>query len=203
LYPDVKIVGEITIRIRHNLMAVPGTVEDRIRQVYSHPQALSQCDRYIAKHGWKAVPYFDTAGAAGMVAREGNPEIAAIASAAAAEYHGLKILAEDIESNPRNYTRFAVIAHSDTPDPEKVDKASFVFSLKSHPGALADCLEVLKRRQIDMTKLESRPIAGKPWSYTFYVDVLLPEGPLSFREAEKEMKEVSEDFRNLGYYRSG
>jgi 3-deoxy-7-phosphoheptulonate synthase len=201
-YPDVKIVGEIKIRIRHNLLVVPGTTEEKIRKVYSHPQALSQCEVYIGKRNWIAVPYFDTAGAAGMVARDADPAQAAIASAAAAQYHKLEILAEDIESNPRNYTRFAVVAHADTPEPENVDKVSFTFSIKSHPGALADCLEVLKRHQLDMTKLESRPIAGKPWSYMFYVDVILPGGSASFQGAEVEIQKAAEDYRNLGYYRS-
>jgi prephenate dehydratase len=181
---------------------VPGTTEDKIRKVYSHPQALSQCEVYIGKRNWIAVPYFDTAGAAGMVARDADPAQAAIASAAAAQYHKLEILAEDIESNPRNYTRFAVVAHADTPEPENVNKVSFTFSIKSHPGALADCLEVLKRHQLDMTKLESRPIAGKPWSYMFYVDVILPGGSASFQGAEAEIRKAGEDYRNLGYYRS-
>lgn len=201
-HPDVKIVGEIKIRIRHNLIVMPGTKLSDIKKVYSHPQALSQCAEYIDRQGFSPVPYFDTAGAAGMVAREKDSSIAAIASVAAAEFHGLEILAEDIETNSRNYTRFAVIAHADTAVPDNVDKASFTFAIKSHPGALADCLEVLKKHDIDMTKLESRPIAGKPWSYLFYVDVMLPENYKKFAKVEAEFKDASEDYRNLGVYRS-
>ncbi|RKX94538.1 MAG: phospho-2-dehydro-3-deoxyheptonate aldolase [Spirochaetes bacterium] len=201
-HPDVKIVGEIKVRIRHNLIVIPGTVESGITKVYSHPQALSQCAEYIGKRGWEAVPYFDTAGAAAMVAREKDSTIAAIASAAAAEYHKMEILAEDIETNPRNYTRFAVIASSDTAEPENADKASFTFSIKSHPGSLTDCLEVLKEYGVDMTKLESRPIAGQPWSYMFYVDVMLPENPAVFMKAEAAFRDAAEEYRNLGVYRS-
>lgn len=201
-HPDVKIVGEIKVRIRHNLIVLPGTKEHEISKVFSHPQALSQCAEYIEKKGWDSVPYFDTAGAAGMVARERDSSIAAIASAAAADFHKLEILAEDVETNPRNYTRFAVIAHADTADPENVDKASFTFSIKSHPGSLTDCLEVLKKYGVDMTKLESRPIAGKPWSYMFYVDVMLPEDRSAFEKAEAEFREAAEEYRNLGVYRS-
>lgn len=201
-YPDVKIVGEIKIRIRHNFIVLPGTKLSDIKKVYSHPQALSQCSEYIQREGFIPVPYFDTAGAAGMVAREKDSSLAAIASAEAAAYHGLEILAEDIETNSRNYTRFAVIAHADTAVPDNVDKASFTFAIKSHPGALTDCLEVLKKHDIDMSKLESRPIAGKPWSYLFYVDIMLPENHEDFLKVEAEFRDASEDYRNLGVYRS-
>jgi len=138
-----------------------------------------------------------------MVARESAADIAAIASGEAAVHHGLELLAEDIETNPRNYTRFAVIAAVDTPEPEHVDKASFTFAIKSHPGALADCLSVLKRRGIDMTKLESRPIPGKPWTYMFYVDVKLPDDRALFDATMDELRTVTEEFRNLGVYKSG
>ena len=201
-YPDVKIVGEIKVRIRHNLIVRPGTEESTVKKVYSHPQALSQCADYLDRKGWEVVPYFDTAGAAAMVARGNDSSIAAVASAEAADFHGLTILAEDIETNPRNYTRFAVIAHGDTADPENADKVSFTFSIKSHPGALADCLSVLKTHGINMTKLESRPIAGKPWNYMFYVDAMLPEKPEDFPIAERAFGDAAEDYRRLGVYKS-
>ena len=201
-YPDVKIVGEIKVRIRHNLMVSPGTGEETVRRVYSHPQALSQCAEYLGRKGWEAHPYFDTAGAAAMVAAAGDASIAAVAGAEAAAFHGLSVLAEDIETNPRNYTRFALIAHTDTADPENADKVSFTFAVTSRPGSLADCLAVLKSRGIDMTKLESRPIAGKPWSYRFYVDAMLPERSEDFIIAEQDFSGITEDYRRLGVYRS-
>lgn len=202
-HPDIKIVGEIKVRIRHNLITIRGSKENQIKVVYSHPQALSQCAEFLEKKGYRTKPYFDTAGAAAMVAQKGDPTVAAIASTAAAAFHGLRILAEDIETNPRNYTRFAVIASINSAEVQKADKASLTFSLKSHPGALSDCLQVLKKHEVDMTKLESRPIAGKPWNYMFYVDVKLPRDRKSFELVEREFSAVSEDYRNLGIYRSG
>ena len=200
-YPDVKIVGEIKVRIRHNLIVRPGVALEDVRQVYSHPQALSQCAEYIAKMNWQAVPYFDTAGAAAMVARSDDRTISAIASVSAAEFHKLEILAEDIETNSRNYTRFAVLARVETPVPEDADKTSFTFAIRSEPGSLADCLSVLKKHGINMNKLESRPIAGKPWSYKFYADAMLPSDPTVFAEAEADLKKTAEEYRNLGHYR--
>ena len=202
-YPDVKIVGEIKVRIQHNLIVVPDGEESMVKKVYSHPQALSQCAKFIKKKGWESVPFFDTAGAAAMVCRKKDASLAAIASTDAAAYHGLKILAEGIETNPRNYTRFAIIAHQDTPEPENSDKVSFTITLKSHPGTLVDCLSALKDYKVNMTKLESRPIAGKPWSYMFYVDAMLPEKPGDFDTVEKILREVAEDYRRLGTYRAG
>lgn len=206
-YPDIKIVGEIKVRIRHNLIVIPESTKSSITQVYSHPQALAQCMEYIRRNKWEALPYFDTAGAVAMVARKKDPAIAAIAGTEAAEYHHLTVLEEDLETNPRNYTRFAVIAHIDTANPENADKVSFTFSLKSYPGALADCLVILKNFNVNMTKLESRPIAGKPWSYIFYIDAMLPEkngvaDSEEFERAEKAVIEVAEDYRRLGIYRS-
>ncbi|OQX29808.1 MAG: 3-deoxy-7-phosphoheptulonate synthase [Spirochaeta sp. LUC14_002_19_P3] len=202
-YPDIKIVGEIKIRIQHNLIVLPSAEETDIRKVHSHPQALAQCAQYIAKKGWRTESCFDTAGAAAMVKQEQNIAIAAIASEKAANYHGLKILASSIETNPHNYTRFAVIAHTDTPMPEKADKVSFIITLKSRPGALADCLAVLKKFNVDMTKLESRPIEGKPWSYMFYIDAKLPAAPEDFSAVAQELGDAAEDYRCLGFYRAG
>ncbi len=201
-YPDVKIVGEIKIRIQHNLIALPEGNESQIKKVYSHPQALSQCEKFLREKKWDVIPYFDTAGAAAMVHREQDASLAAIASREAADYHKLKILAENIEANPRNYTRFAIIAHLDTPVPEHTDKVSFIFTLKSHVGSLIDGLDILKEYGVNMTRLESRPIAGQPWNYMFYIDAMLPENPLDFEKVEKALQEVTEDYRCLGTYRA-
>ena len=201
-YPDIKIVGEIKVRIRHNLIGIRGSKRSQVKKVYSHPQALSQCAEFLEKNGYQTEPYFDTAGAVAMVAKKVDPSVAAIASTAAAAFHKLVILAEDIETNPRNYTRFVVIARTDSAAVQNADKVSFTFSLKSHPGALSDCLQVLKKHGVDMTKLESRPIAGKPWNYKFYVDAMLPKVREIFELVEKEFSVTSEDYRNLGIYRS-
>ncbi|RLW68520.1 MAG: 3-deoxy-7-phosphoheptulonate synthase [spirochete symbiont of Stewartia floridana] len=204
-FPDVKIVGEIKIRVEHSLIVLPGSEETGIKEVYSHPQALSQCARFLKEEkrkNWKVMPFFDTAGAAAMIAREKNVSLAAIAGAEAAAYHGLKVLYTGIETNPHNYTRFVVIAHADTPNPENSDKVSFRVTLKSHPGSLADCLSILKNHDVDMTKLESRPIEGTPWKYQFYIDARLPGTPEDFEAVEEELAEATDSYCCLGIYRA-
>lgn len=200
-YSDLRIIGEIKIRIRHNLMAAPGTKLEDIKKVYSHPQALSQCSAYLEKHGIEAVSFFDTAGAASHVAEVKDSTIAAVAGADAAGFYNLEILAEGIETNPHNYTRFAIVARKDMISPdESVDKASIVFSLADEAGSLSSCLSVFSEYNLNMKKLESRPIHGKPWSYMFYVDLDIPEDRTVFDKAVKKIKTLAEDFRILGLY---
>ncbi|MDC7231995.1 MAG: 3-deoxy-7-phosphoheptulonate synthase [Spirochaetales bacterium] len=202
-YVDLGIVGEIKVRIRHNLMAVPGTKLENIKKVYSHPQALSQCSDYLEKEGMESVSFFDTAGAASHVAEAADTTIAAVAGADAAGYYGLEILAEGIETNPHNYTRFAVIARKDMISPDKsVDKASLVFSVADEAGSLSSCLSVFSEYGLNMKKLESRPIHGKPWSYMFYIDLDIPEDRSVFDQAVEKIKTLTEDFRILGLYHS-
>lgn len=202
-YPDVKIVGETKIRVQYCLLALSNAEKSSIKQVYSHPQALAQCEENLNRNGWKAVPYFDTAGAAAMIKEKNDTSIAAIASREAADFYNLKILGEGMETNPNNYTRFVIIAHTDNPEPENANKVSFTFSVKNTPGALADCLQFLKNNNINMSKLESRPIEGKPWSYMFYVDAILPGTPVDFIRTEEKFRAIAEDYRRLGVYRAG
>ena len=200
-YPDLGICGEVKIRIRHTLLASPGTKLDDIKKVYSHPQALSQCAAYLEKRGIEAVSYYDTAGAASYVSKENNPAIGAIAGADAAGFYSLDILADGIETNPHNYTRFAVVARKDMMGrDDSVDKASLVFSLPDEAGSLSSCLSVFSEYHLNMKKLESRPIHGKPWSYMFYVDLDIPEDRSVFDQAVEKIKGLTEDFRILGLY---
>ncbi len=202
-FPDLRIVGETKIRIRHNLLAAPGTKLENIKKVYSHPQALSQCAAFLEKHGIEAVSYYDTAGAASYVSELKDTGVAAIASADAAGFYGLEVLAEGIETNPHNYTRFAIVARQDMISPDKtVDKASLVFSVADEAGSLSNCLSVFSEYGLNMKKLESRPIHGKPWSYMFYIDLDIPEDHSVFKEAVEKIKALSEDFRILGLYHS-
>ena len=202
-YPDLSICGEIKVRIRHNLMAVPGSNLKEIKKVYSHPQALSQCAVYLEKQGMEAVSHYDTAGAASHVAAKGEKGIAAIASDRSAEVYGLEVLAEGVETNPHNYTRFAVIARKDMVKlDDGVDKASVVFATPDEAGALTRCLSVFSEYGLNMKKLESRPIHGKPWSYMFYIDLDIPEDRSGFEKAIDKIKGMSEDFRILGLYQS-
>jgi len=203
LYPDLRITGELKVRIRHNLMACEGADLSTLRKVYSHPQALSQCADFLEKNKLEAVSFFDTAGAASYVAEQNDPSIAAIAGIDAAGVYGLNILAEGVETNPHNYTRFAVIAREDMASvSDDCDKASLVFSTPDEPGALSKCLSVFSEYGLNMKKLESRPIHGRPWSYLFYVDLELPEDRSVFDRAMERITDLTEDFRIMGIYRS-
>ena len=202
-YPDIRIVGEKIIRIVHHLIGLPGATPEGIRRVYSHPQALSQCALFLERFPeWEKVPFYDTAGAVGFIAREARPENAAIASLEAARAHGMKVLKEGIESNSRNYTRFVIIAREETARVREANKASLVFATANTPGSLFQALRVLAERNINMVKLESRPIAGKPWEELFYLDVAIPEAEEPFRLALEELKGVTDGLRILGVYRS-
>jgi prephenate dehydratase len=171
LQNNLHIVGEHFLRVRHCLIAFPGVTKLEIRQVISHPQALGQCAGYLRGIGAKTEPVYDTAGSVKMLKATGEYTTAAIASRKAAEIYGMQILDENIEDNPENYTRFLAIALSPvTPTGEA--KTSIVFILKNQPGALFKALSVFALREIDLTKIESRPLAGKPWEYLFYIDFI-------------------------------
>ena len=201
-YPDIKIVGETKLRIEHHLIALPGTSMDQIKTVYSHPQGLAQCRDFLDGHpDWEQIPFYDTAGSVAMVAEKKDSSIAAIASEKAAGVYGMEILKNGIETNPRNYTRFAVITREDQPDVGSPDKASLVFSLHSHPGALYSTLKILSEGKLNMTKLESRPILGKPWEYMFYVDVDVPEEFDQFMSTVDMLREETASMRILGVYK--
>jgi len=204
-YPDIRIVGEKTIRIIHNLIGLPETDLKDIQRVYSHPQGLSQCARFLDKYpNWEKIPFYDTAGSIAFVAREGKRANAGIASLDAARVHKMKVLKEGIETDSQNYTRFVIIAREELALADRqignANRASLVFSTANTPGSLFRVLQVLAERKINMVKLESRPITGKPWEEMFYVDVDIPEEKRVFQEALEELSEVTETLRTLGLY---
>ncbi len=166
---DLRVSGEIYLPVRHHLMAPPGTRLEDIRRVRSHPQALAQCEDYLAQRGWHPEPWYDTAGSAKDLAAHPEAGVAAIASRLAAEIYGLQILASDIQDLTWNITRFFVIGHDEAP-PTPRAKTSLVFAVPHRPGALHACLGEFARRHINLTKLESRPRRNKPWHYVFYLD---------------------------------
>jgi prephenate dehydratase len=166
---DLKVWGEILLRVRHNLMATPGVTLDEITTVRSHPQALAQCERFLNRQGWQAETVYDTAGSAKMLASAPEPGVAAIASRLAAEIYGLEILASGIEDMAFNYTRFFVVGPGDPPYTEDA-KTSLVFATSHSPGALVACMSEFASRSINLTKIESRPRSGRLWHYVFYLD---------------------------------
>jgi prephenate dehydratase len=170
---NLTIVGEIQHRVAHVLMALPGVKREAIRQIYSHPQALAQCEHSISTHFPKVerVVAYDTAGSAKMLRQENNTTAAAIASSRAAEIYDMEILHRNFEDNPENYTRFLVISR-EAVKPEGPAKTSIVFSVPNVPGSLFKSMAVFALRDIDLTKIESRPLQGQRWQYFFYLDFL-------------------------------
>ncbi len=201
-FPDLKIVGEKQIRIQHNLIGLPGTDISKIKRIYSHPQGLLQCSKYLDTLSAERVPYYDTAGAVAFVAEQKSTDIAAIAGARAASVYKMEILRDGIETNSVNYTRFFIISRSEHPLPIDCDKATVVFSVKDEKGSLVKVLQLFDKQELNMKKLESRPIHGKPWEYMFYVDLEV-SAPEAFKASVAEITNVADDFRILGIYKAG
>jgi prephenate dehydratase len=166
---DLRVHAEVILRVRHMLMAPPGTTLDEIERVQSHPQALAQCQRYLERHGLTADPAFDTAGAARDLSAKPDPGVAVVASSLAADLYELEILDRDIEDYEFNYTRFFVLALESPPRAPR-NKTSIIFTTPHQPGALYDCMGEFAKRRINLTKIESRPRLNRPWQYIFYLD---------------------------------
>jgi chorismate mutase/prephenate dehydratase len=166
---DLKVRGEVIVKIEHCLIANPTTKLEDVKAVYSHPQALAQCRTFLEKSGWELIPTYDTAGSVKILKENGLKNAAAVAGEKAAELYEMKILQRDIADNPENYTRFFVIAKEDAPMSGK-DKTSVIFAAKHKPGALYNALGEFAKRDINLTKIESRPTKQTPWEYNFYLD---------------------------------
>jgi prephenate dehydratase len=164
------VVGEVVIAVDHALLALPGTRLRDLKRVASHPQALAQCAEFLATLDAEAVPVYDTAGAAKRIAEEGRAGEAAIASERAAEIYGLEVLASRIQTSPSNRTRFAAIAQ-EMRSLASADKTSLLLEIRHEPGSLYRCLRPFADRDLNLSKLESRPIGDRPWEYWFYLDV--------------------------------
>lgn len=196
---DLHIVGEYFLRVSHCLIGFPGVGVDEITRVISHPQALRQCAGYLRELGVKTEPVYDTAGSVKILKTSGERTTAAIASKRAAEIYEMQVLQESIEDNLENYTRFLEIAPKSLA-PSGEAKTSIVFTLKNQPGALFKALSVFALRDIDLTKIESRPLAGKPWEYLFYVDFVGAIGENAVRRALDHLGEYALMLRVLGSY---
>jgi len=205
-YPDLTVVGEKQIRIKHNLIGLPDSNIEDIKKVYSHPQGIAQCVDFLTNElsYAEAVPFFDTAGSVTHLVSLNDPTCAAIASLDAAKRHKMKVLREEIETNSRNYTRFYVIAREEDAQEFRSaiesDRVAMVFSVHDRPGSLFEVINTLSNFGMNMKKLESRPIPGKPWEYSFFVEAELIKSP-SFEEALKEIQEQCDSFRVLGTFK--
>lgn len=201
---DFHIIGEVYLRIEQCLIGLPNATLDGITEVYSHPVALAQCERYLDETlpGAERMEYHDTAASVEMIARQQNPSIAAIASRQAAELYGMQILASSIETDAQNYTRFFVLSkRSDIQS--NATKTSIILKTSHNPGSLHQALGCFANRGINLTKLQSRPIVGKAWTYIFYLDVAISGQAPAFIEAMNELAEQDCQVSVLGSYKSG
>jgi len=196
----LNITAEYHLRVRHCLIANPGTSLTDVKKVISHPQALSQCRHFLNAHPqYKIEAVYDTAGSIKMIKENRERSIAGIASARAAEVYGMKILASGIEDNPENYTRFLVISKEPVV-PSGEAKTSIVFSFENQPGALFKALSVFALRDIDLAKIESRPLVGRLWEYYFYIDLIGSVNEPRVNKALDHLGEFASMLRILGSY---
>jgi prephenate dehydratase len=195
---DLTISGEVELDVVHCLQALPGTKIGDVKVVYSHPQALAQCERYLKDLGASVEAVYDTAGGAKLVSEKRLAGAAALASRRAAEVFGLEVLQEAVQDYEFNITRFAIIGGA---PPADANKTTIVFALPSTPGALFKALSVFALRDINLTKLESRPMRGRPWEYLFYVEVDAPRSDLGCARALTHLAEFARWTRVLGTYK--
>lgn len=200
---NLRITAEVYLRIRLNLMALPGTTMGQLRSVHSHPVALAQCREFFKT--WPRIELIedtDTALSAREVLEEGDPSRGAVASAAAAELYGLHILAPGIETNKLNHTRFLVLERGRDVSADKGNKVSLSFSTTHEAGSLYRVLMVLAAYKINLTKIQSKPIVGRPFQYRFHVDFVL-EGHVTLNQAIDAIRPICQELRILGVYSAG
>jgi prephenate dehydratase len=199
---DVRVVRETRLRIRHNLIGLSGVAIEEIERIFSHPVALAQCRKFLAAHPkMEAIAFYDTAGSVKQLVKSRDRHVAGIASEAAAEYYGAHILAAGIEDNPENFTRFFLVRHAAeaVSDPQ-ANKISLAFSLEHRPGSLVAALAELAKMGTNLTKIESRPVQGKPWEYIFYVDCQIRSSEEGTRAMEALLAHCAM-VKELGRYR--
>ena len=202
---NLHIAGEYFLRVQHCLITMPGVKMEDVKKAISHPQALGQCAAYLRSHGIKAEQVYDTAGSVKILKESGALDVAAIASKRAAGLYGMQILEEGIEDNAENYTRFLAIQREATVPTadrhsEGMAKTSIVFTLKNVPGSLFKAMSVFALRDIDLTKIESRPLQGKPWEYLFYIDFIGSIHADTVQRALDHLGEYAVMLRILGSY---
>jgi prephenate dehydratase len=197
---SLDIVAETSLRVEHNLIVHPHVTLRQIRRIYSHPAALEQCKRMLRRlKTIEKVSFYDTAGSVKFIRERGLTDAAAIASEDAARIYGMKILRRGIEDEPENYTRFLALARRGKFS-RAGGKTSIVFGLKNEPGVLFKALSVFALRSIDLTKIESRPIRGKPWQYLFYLDLRSDMRSPECLNALRHLRELAPYLKVLGCY---
>jgi len=197
-YP-LNIFAEVILKVSHCLMALPGEKLADIKTIYSHPQALAQCEGFLSKLKAEIMPSYDTAGSAKMIREKKLKNSAAIASKRAADIYGLEILAPEIETNVNNYTKFVAISKQKAKPAER-NKTSLVFAVEHKPGSLYRILGIFAMRNINLTKLESRPSRTKPWEYVFYADLEVHLDGEVYQEAMRELQGETTFTKILGSY---
>lgn len=209
-FDDLRIAGETSVRIVHNLIVPPGAAFRQVRRVYSHPVALNQCLRFFEEHPEiERVPFYDTAGSVKMLMEERPAGAAAIASSIAAEVYGARIVKRSIEDDRKNFTRFFLLRRSGYPAPSAPPEArrgwktSLVFTTRNQPGSLFRGLSAFALRDLSLAKIESRPLRGKPWEYLFYLDFLGDINEDRCRKALGHLAELADFLRVLGCYPRG
>ncbi|AYA39577.1 bifunctional chorismate mutase/prephenate dehydratase [Xenorhabdus nematophila] len=203
-HTPLSIVGEITLPINHCLLVTEYTDISRIKTVYSHSQPFQQCSQYLNKHPhWNIIYCESTADAMQKVAELNSPEVAALGSEAGGALYGLRVLENNLANQQENSTRFIVVARKPIEVSEQVpSKTTFIMSTGQQSGALVDTLIILKKHNIIMRKLESRPINGKPWEEMFYIDVQANLRSIKMQQALKELTEITRFLKVLGCYPS-
>jgi chorismate mutase/prephenate dehydratase len=199
---DIHAVGEINVPIHEDLIGLPGAKIDRIRQVYSHPEALSQCTAFFEAHPQiQTVPYQDTAKSAEYIKQQNDPSKAALGSWRAAQYYQLETLAESVQDSATNMTRFLVISHMEE-EVSDADKISMMLVLRHTPGSLYNTLGIISKRGINILKLESRPIQGRVFEYLFYIDITGNLQQKDIKEMLKELRPRCLELKVFGNYRA-
>ena len=202
---NLRIIGELKLRISHVLCALPGQRIEELTEVNSHPMALMQCEQFLSRHpNMKVVEKWDTAGSAEEIARLGLAGHAAVCGEYAAQLYGLHILERSIETNKRNFTRFLIVADPLVaaeigPREREIDKASIVFTLPHTQGALSKVLTIFSFYDVNLSKIQSTPIVGREWEYRFYVDLTF-DSLLRFHQAIDAVRPLLRDLSILGEY---
>lgn len=200
---NLRIIGEVYLTIRQNLMVLPGVQLEDIREVHSHPMALLQCSDFLDKHDWKLVESEDTALSAKKIRDNKNKRIAAIASAAAAEIYDLDILAPEVNTMKKNYTRFLMLKRADqVKEVENANKASIYFYTDHTKGSLAKVLTKIAENDVNLSKLQSAPIPGSNWEYSFYADLEFADMDI-FHQTLSAIVPLTRNMKIHGVYQKG